>query len=88
MAGNFAGDIGGMFRRVKGGGIRPDEPESFADFFIGQIGEPDAKRARVGKWQVGFALLRKVGVNLKLRLLSYEPAESIALTPLRTTRSF
>ena len=31
---------------------------------------------------------RKVGANLKLRLLSYEPVESIALKPLRTTRSF
>ena len=35
MAGNFAGDIGGVFRRVKRGGIRPDEPEPFADFLVG-----------------------------------------------------
>src|ERR1035441_3530939 len=65
MAGHFAGDIGGMFRRVERGGIRPDEPEPVADFFIGKIGEPDAKRAWVGKRQIGFAGLREIRVNLE-----------------------
>jgi hypothetical protein len=46
MAGHFAGDIGGMFRRVERGGIRPDEAEPFADFFVGKIGKPDAGNGR------------------------------------------
>ena len=58
MAGNFAGDIGGAFRRIKGGGICPDEAETFADFIVGQVGQPDAKCARVGKWPIRFPGLR------------------------------
>ncbi len=65
MAGHFAGDIGGMFRRVERGGIRPDEPEPFADFFVGEVGKPDAERARVGKRTVGFAGLREIFKQLE-----------------------
>jgi hypothetical protein len=53
------------FRGVERGGIRPDEAEAFADFFVGEVGEPDAKGARVGKRQVGFAGLGEVGEDLE-----------------------
>ena len=65
MPRNFARDIGGMFRGIERGGIRPEEAETGADFFISEIGQPDAKGARVGKWEIGFARLREVAVKLE-----------------------
>jgi len=65
MAGHFAGDIGGAFGGIKRGGVGPDEAKPFADFFICEVGEPDAKGAGVGKRQVSLARLREIGVNLK-----------------------
>ncbi len=65
VAGDFGGDFGGFASGIEAEGIGPDESELVADFFVREISEADAGMARVGKWEIGFTGLRKVGVEFE-----------------------
>ncbi len=65
VRGNLAGHVGGLPRGVQRRRVSPDQPQALADLFVGQVFEPDAKGAGIGKRQVGFARLGEVGKYLE-----------------------
>ena len=65
VAGDFARDGRGNFRWVERERVEPDGAELRADRGVAQIGEADAIGAGIGEREVGFALLREVGVELE-----------------------
>jgi hypothetical protein len=63
VSGNVARDSRRGARRVKRQRVEPQRSQADADRFVGQIGEPDTMRARVGERRVGGAGAGKVGVE-------------------------
>jgi hypothetical protein len=65
VRGYFSGDIGRLASRVECDWLCPEEAETLADFFVCEIGQPNAERAWVWERQEGFAGLREIGEQLE-----------------------
>ncbi|MSU49349.1 MAG: hypothetical protein EXS37_09735 [Opitutus sp.] len=65
VVGRFAGDSGGIFRRVERNGVEPEGAKTVADFLVSEIGEQNAVGAGVGEREEGFTFLGEVGEEFK-----------------------
>jgi hypothetical protein len=63
LVGDGARDAGRNARRVERHRLAPDGLQTSEDRFVGELGKPDAVRARVGKRRVGGAGTGEVGVQ-------------------------